>query len=85
MVLGAQRRLQQVLGLSPEVAARAVSETLDAMTVDVDGFITRRHAELQAQGLDNNVIYDRISAELPSMRFATKPLTTRQIRRRIYG
>jgi hypothetical protein len=84
-VLGAQRRLQQVLGLSPEMAARAVAETLDALTLDVDGYITARHVELRDQGLDNSEIYTRIAAELPSMRFAAKRLTTRQIRRRIYG
>lgn len=85
LLLSAQRRLQQVLGLSPDVAARAVAETLDALTVDVDTYITSRHAELKAQGLDNSEIYGRISAELPSMRFASKRLTARQIRRRIYG
>jgi hypothetical protein len=85
LVLGAQRRLQQVLGLGPELAARAVAETLDALALDVDAYITTRHAELQEQGLGNPEIYTRIAAELPSMRFMAKRLTARQIRRRIYG
>lgn len=81
----AQRRLQQVLGLSAGVAERAVAEVLDALRFEVDDYITSRHTQLQGQGSCNQDIYTRIADELPSMRFLAKQLTARQIRRRIYG
>ena len=81
----AQRRLSAVLGMSPESAARAVAEVLDAMRFEVDAYILARHAELQAQGVTNPEIYERIAAELPALRFAGPRLSARQIRRRIYG
>lgn len=81
----AQQRLQHVLGLSPELAARAVAETLDSLRLEVDEFITLRHAELQAAGISNQEIYERIAEEVRSLRFVAPPLTARQIRRRVYG
>ena len=81
----AQRRLQVLLGLSPELAARAVAETLDCFQVEVDAYIVDRHAELQAQGEANPDIFERIAAELGALRFRAPALSARQIRRRIYG
>ncbi|HEX6243192.1 MAG TPA: hypothetical protein VFZ61_19900 [Polyangiales bacterium] len=81
----AERRLQHVLGLSPERAARAVAEILDALDCDIDSYIAERHAELQREGVPNAEIYERIASELPSMRFKGGALSARQIRRRIYG
>lgn len=81
----AQRRLEHVLGLSPERAARAVAEVLDSCDLDVDGYIAQRHAELQREGLPNAEIYEHIASELPALRFRPAALTARQIRRRIYG
>jgi hypothetical protein len=79
------RRLSIVLGLSREQAERALLELCDSMSLDVDAYILARHAELQAQGITNPEIYERIAAELPQLRFKTKPISARQIRRRIYG
>lgn len=73
------------MGLTPDVAARAVAEILDSFRLDVDEYIALRHSELQGMGITNPEIYDRIAAELPTLRFAAPPLTARQIRRRIYG
>jgi hypothetical protein len=81
----AERRLQHVLGLSPERAARAVAEVLDALDSDIDSYIAERHAELRREGLANAEIYERIARELPAMRFKAGALSARQIRRRIYG
>lgn len=81
----AERRLQQLLGLSPERAARAVAEVLDSMRFDVDQYIRTRHAQLQAESVTNVEIYQRIADELPALRFAGPQLSARQIRRRIYG
>ena len=81
----AERRLEHVLGLSPERAARAVDEVLDSLSLDVDGYIAERHAELQREGVANPEIYQRISEELAQLRFKAPALSARQIRRRIYG
>ncbi len=81
----ARVRLQSLLGLSGTQAARAVDEVLDALGMEVDEFIARRHAELQAQGEANSEIFERIAQELGALRFKAPPLSARQIRRRIYG
>lgn len=80
-----QRRLVSVLGLSGAQATRAVDEVLDSLALEVDEFIARRHAELQAQGESNPEIFERIAAELRALRFKAPELSARQIRRRIYG
>ncbi|MDF3070077.1 MAG: hypothetical protein K0R38_5678 [Polyangiaceae bacterium] len=80
-----QRRLVSVLGLSGAQASRAVDEVLDSLALEVDEFIARRHAELQAQGESNAEIFERIAAELRALRFKAPELSARQIRRRIYG
>lgn len=81
----ARERLEALLGLRPEQAARAVAETVDSFRMEVDEYIVARHAELQAQGEANPEIFERIAAELPALRFRAPALTARQIRRRIYG
>jgi hypothetical protein len=80
-----RQRLQSLLGLSPGQATRAVDEVLDSLELDVDEYIRRRHAELQAQGESNETIFERISRELRELRFRAPVLSARQIRRRIYG
>jgi hypothetical protein len=84
-VSDAQARLRTLLGLSGTQAARAVDEVLDALGFEVDEFIARRHAELQAQGDSNPAIFERIAEELRCLRFRAPELSARQIRRRIYG
>jgi hypothetical protein len=85
LLLEIERRLSEVLGLSPERAARALSEVLDALRFDLDEYIQQRHAQLRAEGMPNTQIYERIAAELGSLRFRAGALSARQIRRRIYG
>jgi hypothetical protein len=80
-----EARLSQVLGLTPERAARVVSEVLDALRFDVDEYIVARHAQLRAEGVSNPEIYERIAAEIAALRFRASGLSARQIRRRIYG
>ena len=84
-VTDAEHRLRALLGLSEQQASRAVDEVLDVLSLDVDEFISARHAELQARGEANPVIFERIAAELAVLRFRAPALSTRQIRRRIYG
>ncbi len=64
---------------------KVVRETLDYFSETVEQFVARRHAELQAEDLRNDAIWERIGAELRSRRFAAPPLTARQIRRLVYG
>jgi hypothetical protein len=85
IVSRAEQRLQMLLGLSPEQAARAVAETLDSLRFEVDEYIETRHAELQTQGVSNPQIFELIADELPSLRFRAPRLSARQIRRRVYG
>jgi hypothetical protein len=79
------QRLQAVCGLGREAAARAVSEVADAFAYEVDDFVSARHAELRARGLDNTGIFRLIKLELRQLRFKAPPLSDRQLRRRIYG
>jgi hypothetical protein len=81
----AEHRLRALLGLSEQQASRAVDEVFDVLRLDVDEFISARHAQLQAQGEQNPAIFERIAEELARLRFKAPTLTTRQIRRRIYG
>jgi hypothetical protein len=80
-----QARLSAVLGLSSEQARRAVAEVFDALRLGVDEYIAERHAELQQQGESNERIFERIALELRELRFKAPELSSRQIRRRIYG
>jgi hypothetical protein len=80
-----EQRLQAVLGLSPHQARRAVEEIFDALRVGVDEYIALRHAELQRQGESNERIFELMALELRTLRFKAPELTSRQIRRRIYG
>jgi hypothetical protein len=79
------QRLQQLSGLTRAAAARAVLEVADAFALGVDDFVTARHAELQARGLDNARIFRVLRSELAELRFKAPPLSDRQLRRRIYG
>jgi hypothetical protein len=83
-VLAASQRLQELFGLSPEAAVRAVSEVADAFDVDVDEFIAGRHQQLHAKGINNSAAFQIIQQELSRLRFRAPPMTERQLRRRIY-
>ena len=78
-------RLQRTSNLGRPQAAKVVAEVLGAFGETTDAFVRRRHRELHAQGLRNEVIYRRIAQELPSWRVRPPELTDRQIRRMIYG
>lgn len=69
---------------APE-AARVVSEVLGFLAETPEAFIRRRHIALQSQGIANEAIFTQLAAELEQLRFRAPPLTTRQIRRIIYG
>lgn len=71
--------------LTPAEAGRVVAEVLEFFGETTEAFVVRRHAQLQGRQLGNQAIFDRIAAELGQRRFAAPDLSTRQIRRLVYG
>ncbi len=71
--------------LSTSEATRVVAEVLSYFAEPVDGFVRRRHRELQARGMHNDRIFAALAAELATRRVAPAPLSARQLRRIIYG
>ena len=77
--------LTRISSLDSAKAQQLVEEVLSFYQEDVEQFITRRHSELQFQGLANSQIYSLISQELAHRCFPAPTLSERQIRRVIYG
>lgn len=77
--------IERTTRLSRGEAARLVAEVLAYFSDSVAEYVTRRHAQLQAEQRKNPLIFETIAAELQTRRFAAPPLTQRQIRRLIYG
>jgi hypothetical protein len=71
--------------LPASIARRVVDDVVAYFAEPVEAVIRRRHRELHASGLANTAIYDRIAAELAARPVAAPSLTSRQIRRVIYG
>lgn len=71
--------------LTPGEAARVVADVLAFLDETPEAFVRRRHLALQAAGLANPAIYQRLAQELGERRFRAQPLSARQIRRIIYG
>jgi len=66
-------------------AVRLIQEVLAFYDESVDDYVRRRHLELQAQGVGNAEIYTTLQSEIGARPFPAQPLSTRQIRRIIYG
>ncbi|MFG2426412.1 hypothetical protein [Streptomyces sp. NPDC048590] len=66
-------------------AARVVLDVLAYFDETAEVFVRRRHRELQAGGLVNAEIFERIAAELPHRAVAPQELSLRQLRRIVYG
>ena len=67
------------------VARRVVDDVLAYFSEPVEVVVRRRHRELQATGLANPEIFARIAAELAVRPVAAPALSSRQIRRIVYG
>ncbi|HEY7073568.1 MAG TPA: hypothetical protein VH479_25815 [Acidimicrobiales bacterium] len=67
------------------VARRVVDDVVAYFSETTEAVVRRRHRQLQASGLANPAIFDRIADELASRPVAAPPLTHRQIRRIVYG
>lgn len=66
-------------------ASRVVQDVLAYFDETTELFVRRRHRELQAKGLVNAVIFERITEELPHRAVAPPELSLRQLRRIVYG
>ena len=77
--------LHHTLGLERRVANRVVEEVLAYFDEPPESYVARRHQELRAAGTRNPDIFERLKAELAERRFPAPTLTSRQIRRLIYG
>ncbi|MCZ0989050.1 hypothetical protein [Streptomyces diastatochromogenes] len=66
-------------------ALRVVQDVLAFFDETTQDYVRRRHRELQAQGLQNTEIFERIEADLKYRAVAPPELTLRQLRRMVYG
>ncbi|GGR66704.1 hypothetical protein GCM10010269_01770 [Streptomyces humidus] len=66
-------------------ALRVIQDVLAYFDETTEDFVRRRHRELQAQGLVNAEIFQRIEADLKYRAVAPPELTLRQLRRIVYG
>jgi hypothetical protein len=71
--------------LSPAEAGRVVADVLGYFSEPPEDFVRRRHRELKAQGLTNDLAFEVIAAEIPQRRYAPPELSLRQLRRIVYG
>lgn len=77
--------LMRTTALHRGEASRVVLDVLAYFDETAEDYVRRRHRELQARGLTNPAIFDRISAELPHRAVAPPELSLRQLRRIVYG
>ncbi len=71
--------------LSKAEASRVVADVLGYFCELPEEFVRRRHRELKARGLTNDLVFRQIAAEIPLRRYAPPQLTLRQLRRIVYG
>lgn len=71
--------------LSRGEALRVVQDVLAYFDETTEDFVRRRHRELQAQGLVNSSIFERIEGDLKCRAVVPPELTLRQLRRIVYG
>jgi hypothetical protein len=77
--------LTRTSSLTPTEAARVVADVLGYFSEAPEEFIRRRHRELKARGLTNELTFGQIAAEIPQRRYAPPQLSLRQLRRIVYG
>ncbi|MBN1232591.1 MAG: hypothetical protein JXA60_04475 [Candidatus Coatesbacteria bacterium] len=77
-------RISFITGLSSDKSKKVLEEVFSALDLTLEEYITKRHNEL-SKDLKNDQIYVIIQNEIKNLRFKSKPLSLRQIRRIIYG
>ncbi len=70
---------------SPAEAARVVADVLGYFSEPPEDYVRRRHRELKARGLTNDLAFEQIAAEIPHRRYAAPGYSLRQLRRIVYG
>lgn len=71
--------------LSPAEAGRVVADVLGYFSEPPDEYVRRRHRELKARGVTNDMAFRQIAAEIPQRRYAPPEFSLRQLRRIVYG
>ena len=71
--------------LSEGEADRVVAEVVAWFAEPVADYVRRRHRELAARGLTNDRIFAAIATELSERLFPAPSLSSRQLRRLVYG
>jgi len=71
--------------LSSAEATRVVADVLGYFSEPPQEYVRRRHRELKARGLSNDLAFEQIAAEIPQRRFTAPELSLRQLRRIVYG
>lgn len=71
--------------LTSAESKRVVAEVVAFFAETIESFVKRRHLEFKQIGHKNAAIYALIQGELTGRCFAAPALSTRQIRRLIYG
>ncbi len=77
--------LSENSSLTSAESRRVVAEVVAFFAETTETFVKRRHHELKQSGYKNAAIYPLIQGELTDRRFSAPTLSTRQIRRVIYG
>lgn len=77
--------LARTTHLPAAVARRVVADVVAYFSEPVEAVVRRRHRELQARGLANPAIFERVAAELAERPVAAPALSSRQLRRIVYG
>lgn len=79
------RRVAESTGLDIAHAERVVDDVVVWYREQVADYVRRRHRELKTYGRHNDEIFALIADEVAGRVFAAPPLTTRQVRRIVYG
>ena len=77
--------LERLSGAERSRLRQLVGEVLAYYDETAEDFVVRRHRELQHEGLRNDAIFERITAEMEGRRFRARAMSARQLRRVVYG
>lgn len=72
-------------GLSAADAERVIDDVLHWYAESAEGYVRRRHAELQLSGVRNEAAFVAIKDELSGRLVRPPQLSERQLRRLVYG
>jgi hypothetical protein len=77
--------LMSTCPLSRAEATRVVADVLGYFSEPAADYVRRRHRELKARGLTNDLAFAQIAAEIPHRRYSPPEFSLRQLRRIVYG